>query len=73
MPTRAPARAARSGVVDHGNILGKKRYAEARKHLDDPEAYAEEKQKAGYSTDPEYAEKLKRIIRRYNLTRFDKK
>lgn len=38
------------------------RYQDALASGDDPEAYLEELQKAGYATDPDYAEKLKRLL-----------
>ena len=38
------------------------RYSEALNVADDPERYTEELQKAGYATDPAYAEKINRIM-----------
>jgi len=49
------------------------RYAPARAVADDPFAFAEQLEACGYATDPGYAEKLARLIRRYRLTRFDRK
>ncbi|HEY3365910.1 MAG TPA: glucosaminidase domain-containing protein [Symbiobacteriaceae bacterium] len=46
-------------------ITGQKRYTEAMKHADDPDRYVEELQKAGYATDPNYAKKLKWIMKHY--------
>ncbi len=44
--------------ISHG-----KRYQEAMKHADNPERYVEELQKAGYATDPAYADKIKQIMK----------
>ena len=49
------------------------RYAPARAVADDPVAFAEQLEACGYATDPGYAEKLACLIRRYRLTRFDRK
>lgn len=38
------------------------RYENALKHASDPEAYTAELQRAGYATDPKYAEKINRLI-----------
>jgi len=43
-------------------IKNNPRYKEALAAGDDSENYAEELQKAGYATDPEYAQKIKRLI-----------
>lgn len=47
------------------------RYAPARAVADDPFAFAEELAACGYATDPDYAPKVARLIRRHKLTRFD--
>lgn len=47
------------------------RYAPARAVADDPFAFAEEVAACGYATDPDYANKIQRLIRRHRLTRFD--
>ncbi|KGM08189.1 Flagellar protein FlgJ [Methylophaga thiooxydans] len=38
------------------------RYQEALRHTADPEAFVEHLHKAGYATDPQYADKIKRIM-----------
>ncbi len=38
------------------------RYRQALEHTDNPERFVEELHKAGYATDPAYAEKVKRIM-----------
>jgi len=43
-------------------VSGNPRYAEALKSVDDPKAYFRELQKAGYATDPAYADKIARIL-----------
>jgi flagellar protein FlgJ len=47
------------------------RYQEALQDAGDPAKFAEALQQAGYATDPRYAEKLKQIIQRYQLTAYD--
>ena len=44
-------------------IVGNKRYEKAVAVSDNPNKYFEEIQKAGYATDPNYADKLKNIIK----------
>lgn len=52
---------------DYGHFLRTQpRYAEAFK-VSTPEEFARELQRAGYATDPEYANKLISIMRRWNL------
>jgi flagellar protein FlgJ len=49
---------------DHAGFFYRhKRYAEGLKVKDDPYKFAEAVAKAGYATDPSYADKLKRIIK----------
>jgi flagellar protein FlgJ len=38
------------------------RYREALKHVGDPETFVEKLHEAGYATDPQYADKIKRIM-----------
>jgi len=38
------------------------RYREALQHVNDPEAFVEHLHKAGYATDPQYSDKIKRIM-----------
>ncbi len=52
---------------DYGRFLSTQpRYAEAFK-VSTPEEFARELQRAGYATDPEYANKLISIMRRWGL------
>ncbi|OZG73853.1 flagellar rod assembly protein/muramidase FlgJ [Hahella sp. CCB-MM4] len=44
-------------------LKGNPRYEEALKLAESPEMYTEALQKAGYATDPQYADKINRIIR----------
>jgi hypothetical protein len=48
------------------------RYQEAFQHTSNPAKFAEALQQAGYATDPQYAEKVKQIIQRYQLTAYDR-
>jgi peptidoglycan hydrolase-like protein with peptidoglycan-binding domain len=58
---------------DHGRFfIVNKRYAEAMRHTDDAERFAQEIHKAGYATDPHYSEKLIGVIRKYKLVAYDK-
>lgn len=55
-------------IRDHDNLLAtKSRYAGAMAVRNDPEAFAREIHRAGYATDPEYSNKLIRIMRDNNL------
>ncbi|WP_198667103.1 sporangiospore maturation cell wall hydrolase GsmA [Glycomyces dulcitolivorans] len=57
---------------DHGDLLSNwSRYATAMDHADDPQRFAREVHKAGYATDPKYADKLIGIMDDYDLYRFD--
>ena len=48
---------------DYVNFLQTQpRYRQALEHTDNPERFVEELHKAGYATDPAYAEKVKRIM-----------
>jgi peptidoglycan hydrolase FlgJ len=48
---------------DYVNFLQTQpRYRQALEHADNPERFVEELHKAGYATDPAYAEKVKRIM-----------
>jgi len=50
--------------TDHANLfLNNKRYAKALLVKSDPYKFAEEVAKAGYATEPTYAERLKGVIR----------
>ncbi len=57
---------------DHGNLLvNNVRYREAFNHTDDGRQFAREVARAGYATDPNYANKLLSIIDQNNLTQYD--
>lgn len=70
-PFRAYNNAGES-IKDHGLYLAQNaRYQKAMQHADDPDAFAELIHKAGYATDPAYASKLIRIMKKFNLYAFD--
>jgi flagellum-specific peptidoglycan hydrolase FlgJ len=57
---------------DHGNFLvSNSRYREAFNHTGDGRQFAREIARAGYATDPNYANVLVSIIEHNNLLRFD--
>lgn len=57
---------------EHGRLLAQaKPYAKAREKLPDPFAFADALTGV-YATDPKYGEKLKTLIRAYNLTQYDR-
>jgi flagellar protein FlgJ len=57
---------------DHGQLLATSpRYRPAFAFSDNPDRFIEEIHKAGYATDPEYSAKIKRIMKQYNLYRYD--
>lgn len=58
-------------IQDHGRLLQNARYQRAMANADNPDRFAEELQRAGYATDPQYANKLKNIMRTHNLYRFN--
>lgn len=69
MVTRNSAFRAYSSVLESMKdyvsfIQGNERYSKAAAKSFDPDAYFEEIQKAGYATDPQYANKLKDIVRK---------
>lgn len=48
---------------DYVNFLqSNPRYEQALKNASDPEAYTAELQRAGYATDPKYADKINRLV-----------
>lgn len=58
--------------LDHGQFLTENpRYAEAFNHSDDPDQFIREVAKAGYATDPEYADKIISLMDKYDLYRFN--
>ena len=63
---------AAESFADHGRFfLPNRRYRHALLVANDAKQFAVEIHKAGYATDPEYADKLIRMIDRFDLTRFD--
>lgn len=70
-----PFRAYRSleeSVADHDQLLVRlERYAPALAVRNDPRAFAQRLMEAGYSTDPEYADKLMALVARYDLLQLD--
>ncbi len=52
---------------DLATVMSKDRYAPCRKEVDNPSEYARQLQECGYATDPEYANKLIKIMNIYNL------
>jgi flagellum-specific peptidoglycan hydrolase FlgJ len=57
---------------EHANLLNGSRYAHLKKHGNDYRSWAHGLKKAGYATDPRYAEKLIQIISFLKLYRYDK-
>jgi flagellum-specific peptidoglycan hydrolase FlgJ len=56
----------------HGELLGTlARYRPAMAKADDPVIFAVKLQECGYSTDPDYATKLARLIQDFDLTQYD--
>jgi flagellar protein FlgJ len=74
--TRAQFRAYRNAtgsMVDHGRFLVENpRYRKAFRYTRDPDRFAVAIHKAGYATSPTYARNLIRIMKRYDLYRFDR-
>ena len=59
-------------VDDHGRFFTRnKRYEDAMSVASDARAFARQIQADGYATDPSYADKLIRLMDRYDLYRFD--
>src|SRR5262245_26731343 len=57
---------------DHGFLFkNNARYSEALRHADDPDEFARQIHKAGYATDPGYADKLIGIMQLYQLYQYD--
>lgn len=72
--TISPFRAYKSladSMTDHDRLLLGERYAEAMQVANDPRQFAERLYTAGYSTDPDYADKLVGLMDRYELYRLD--
>jgi flagellum-specific peptidoglycan hydrolase FlgJ len=58
--------------IDHGRFfIENPRYAAALKVSNDPRAFAREIARAGYATDPQYAEKLIKIMEANELFQYD--
>ncbi|HOY65387.1 MAG TPA: glucosaminidase domain-containing protein [Candidatus Ozemobacteraceae bacterium] len=58
---------------DHAKLITQaSRYANCMNNKNNPDQFARELQKAGYATDPEYANKLISIMRANNLYQYDK-
>jgi len=53
--------------IDHAKLLQKPRYAPCMVVKDDPIAFAQKLQECGYATDPNYADKLIRVMKTFNL------
>lgn len=63
---------AAESFTDHGKFFQQNsRYSKALQHTDDAHRFAQEIQKAGYATDPNYAKTINSVIDKYNLTKFD--
>lgn len=58
-------------IADHGRLLQNSRYAAAMRVKNNPEQFARELQKAGYATDPQYANKLISIMRSNNFNQYN--
>lgn len=58
-------------VEDRARLLTSSRYTRYTASARTPYEYAQALERAGYATDPAYAEKLSSIIRQYGLTRYD--
>lgn len=58
-------------IEDHSRLLQNSRYAKAMQNRNNPDQFARELQRAGYATDPEYADKLISIMKSNNLYQFD--
>ena len=56
---------------DHARFFRGRGYRDAMAVANDPRAFAQAIQDDGYATDPDYADKLIRLMDRYNLYRFD--
>ncbi len=73
-PTVATFRVYRSAIdsfTDHDRFLVENpRYAPAFDYTDDPDEFARQIHRAGYATAPDYADRLIRLMRQYDLYRF---
>ena len=58
--------------LDHGRLLdGLDRYNAAFTYTDDPDNFIRQVHKAGYATDPNYSTSVIKLMRTWNLYRFD--
>ena len=58
--------------LDHGYFLThNSRYGGAFAHTDDPDRFIREVARAGYATDPNYAQKVINLMNAYNLYQYD--
>ncbi|OQA05321.1 MAG: Exo-glucosaminidase LytG precursor [bacterium ADurb.Bin374] len=63
----------KESVDDHARLISQvSRYKNCMKYKNDPDQFAREVQKAGYATDPNYANKLISIMKANNLYKWDK-
>ncbi len=58
-------------IEDHGRLLQNSRYSQAMANRNNPDQFARELQRAGYATDPEYANKLISIMRSNNFYQYN--
>lgn len=57
---------------DHGSLLrNNDRYAAAFNHSDDPDQFIREVHKAGYATDPDYANKIISMMKQHDLYKYN--
>ncbi len=63
----------KESVDDHARLISQvSRYKNCMKYKNNPDQFAREVQKAGYATDPNYANKLISIMKANNLYKWDK-
>ncbi len=74
-PTEAMFRVYRTAAdsfADHGHTLYESsRYDPAFKHTDNADQFIREVHKAGYATDPNYTDKIIKLMKEHNLYRFN--
>lgn len=61
----------KDSIFDHGRFLLRPIYSAAQPYKADPVKFAQAIHKCGYATDPFYAVKLKQVMDRYDLYRWD--
>lgn len=57
--------------AEHARLLLTRRYAPAMAVRNDPAKFAAQLQACGYSTNPNYASSLMRLVEQYDLTQYD--